>query len=96
MCRRAWNKGMCSFSGESVSIDHVAGDQKCPVRVRPVEVSRLKAVQKVFYVEAVRKVEDLPENHTKSMKAAASATNFTGTMSYPATNDLAARGGPNV
>ena len=34
VCRRAWDRGMCSFSGKS-SVNcrgaHVAGDRKCPV-----------------------------------------------------------------
>ena len=37
---------------------YVAGDQKCPVRVRQVEVSRVRSVQKVSYAEAVRTVEN--------------------------------------
>ena len=34
---------------------HVAGNQKCSVRVRQLEVSRMRAVQKASYAEAVRK-----------------------------------------
>ena len=37
---------------------HVAGDQKCPVRERPFQVSRFRVVQKVSYAEAVKKVEE--------------------------------------
>ena len=37
---------------------HGAGDQKCPVRERQVEVSRVRVVQKLSYAEAVKKVEE--------------------------------------
>ena len=37
---------------------HVAGDQKCPVREREVEVARVRVLQKVWYAEVVKKVED--------------------------------------
>ena len=62
MCRKAWNKGMCSVSRKSgvfhCGVGHVAGDQKGPVRVRQIEVSRVRAVLKMSYAEAVRKVDD--------------------------------------
>jgi hypothetical protein len=35
-----------------------AGDQKCPVRERPVEVARVRVEQNVSYAEAVKRVED--------------------------------------
>jgi hypothetical protein len=37
---------------------HVAGDQKCPVQERQVEVVRVSVEQKVQYAEAVKTVED--------------------------------------
>ena len=62
MCRRACDKRACSFR-EAVGCfncggGHVAGVQKCPVRVRQIEVSRVRGAQKVSHAEAVRKVED--------------------------------------
>jgi predicted transcriptional regulator len=37
---------------------HGAGDQKCPVQDRQVEVSRVTVVQKLSYAEAMKKVEE--------------------------------------
>ena len=37
---------------------HVAGDQKCPVRERRVEIAMVRVVEKVLYAEAVKKVEE--------------------------------------
>ena len=37
---------------------HGAGDQKCPVRERQFEDSRVRVVQKWSYAEAVKKVEE--------------------------------------
>ena len=37
---------------------HGAGDQKCPVSERQVEVSRVRVVQKLSYAEAAKKVVD--------------------------------------
>ena len=37
-------------------VAYVAGDRKCPVRERQVEVARV--VQKVLYAEAVKKVAE--------------------------------------
>jgi hypothetical protein len=36
----------------------VAGDKKCPVRERQVEVDSVRVVQKMSYTEAVKKVEE--------------------------------------
>jgi hypothetical protein len=35
---------------------HGAGDERCPVRQRQVEVARIRAVQKVSCAEAVKRV----------------------------------------
>ena len=37
---------------------HGAGVQKCPVRERQVEVSRVRIVQTLLYAETVKKVEE--------------------------------------
>jgi hypothetical protein len=37
-------------------VDHVAGDQKCPVRERRVEIAMVRVVEKVLYALAVKKV----------------------------------------
>ena len=37
---------------------HVAGDRKCQMQQRQVEVARARVVQKVSYAEAVKKVEE--------------------------------------
>ena len=37
---------------------HGAGNQKCPVQERQVEVSRVRVVQNLSYAEALKKVEE--------------------------------------
>ena len=37
---------------------NVAGDRKCLVRERQVEVARVRVVQKISYAEAVKKAEE--------------------------------------
>lgn len=36
--------------------DHISEFPECPVRVKEVEVSRIRAVQQILYVEAVKRV----------------------------------------
>ena len=40
------------------SSGHGAGDQKCPVQERRVEVTRIRVVQRVSYADAVKDVEE--------------------------------------
>ena len=37
---------------------YVAGDKRCPVRERQVEVARLRIAQNVLYAETLKKAED--------------------------------------
>ena len=53
---------MCSIGKVVVRVNcrgtYGAWDQKCPVRERQVEVSRVSVEQKLSYAEAVKKVEE--------------------------------------
>ena len=54
MCSTGKSSGMCVNCRDA----HGAVDQKCPVRERQVEVSRVRVVQKLSCAEAVKKVEE--------------------------------------
>ena len=47
---------------------HGAGDQRCLVRERQVEDSRIRVVQKVSYDEAVRRVVDKDGSRVRDLK----------------------------
>ena len=45
---------MCCISGKGLVCKTVAaGDQRCPLRERQVEVSRIRVLQMLLYAEAV-------------------------------------------
>ena len=47
VCRRAWDRGLCRFGKVQCAnrrLAHVAGDRKCPMRERQVEVARVRVV----------------------------------------------------
>jgi hypothetical protein len=52
---------------------HGAGYQKLPVRERPVEVSRVRVVQKLSYAEAVKKVEEYGSRRTDPERSGVSS-----------------------
>lgn len=50
MCRRAWDRGLCSLWIKLCFICkgvHVPGDQKCPLRERQVEVAKVRHIKYV-------------------------------------------------
>ena len=53
---------MCNIGREAVCVNcrgaQGAGNQKCPVRERQVEVTRVRVALRVSYAEAVKKVEE--------------------------------------
>lgn len=57
------NGKCCNYGG-----DHTLDFLECPLRVKEVEMSRIRVAQRISYVEAVKRVEGARGNNLEDME----------------------------